>query len=39
VFLTRDARHADEVAAALRDSGVCRDARPAHGPVPGARVL
>jgi 4-diphosphocytidyl-2-C-methyl-D-erythritol kinase len=39
VFLTRDAGHADEVAAALRDSGVCRDARPAHGPVPGARVL
>jgi 4-diphosphocytidyl-2-C-methyl-D-erythritol kinase len=39
VFLTRDVRHAGEVAAALSESGVCRDARPAHGPVAGARVL
>jgi 4-diphosphocytidyl-2-C-methyl-D-erythritol kinase len=39
VFLTRDAGHAEEVAAALRAGGVCRDALPAHGPVAGARVL
>jgi 4-diphosphocytidyl-2-C-methyl-D-erythritol kinase len=39
VFLTRDAAHAGEVAAALESSGACREARPAHGPVAGARVL
>ncbi|HEU5109529.1 MAG TPA: 4-(cytidine 5'-diphospho)-2-C-methyl-D-erythritol kinase [Micromonosporaceae bacterium] len=39
VFLVRDARHADEVAEALRGSGTCRDALVAHGPVAGARAL
>ena len=39
VFLTRDASHAAEVAAALEASGTCRAARVAHGPVAGARVL
>ena len=39
VFLARDAPHADDVAAALRDWGVCRDAFATHGPVPGARPL
>lgn len=39
VFLTRDGRHAAEVAAALEASGSCRAAHAAHGPVAGARVL
>jgi 4-diphosphocytidyl-2-C-methyl-D-erythritol kinase len=39
VFLARGAGHAGEVAAALEDSGACRDAHLVHGPVAGARVL
>ncbi|HEX8628561.1 MAG TPA: 4-(cytidine 5'-diphospho)-2-C-methyl-D-erythritol kinase, partial [Catenuloplanes sp.] len=39
VFLTRDAAHAQDVADELVDAGVCRDARTARGPVPGARVI
>jgi 4-diphosphocytidyl-2-C-methyl-D-erythritol kinase len=38
VFLVADAAHAAQVADALTDSGCCRSARPATGPVPGARV-
>ncbi|WBB77569.1 4-(cytidine 5'-diphospho)-2-C-methyl-D-erythritol kinase [Micromonospora sp. WMMD882] len=38
VFLVRDAADAERIAAELTDAGVCRQARPAHGPVPGARV-
>jgi 4-diphosphocytidyl-2-C-methyl-D-erythritol kinase len=38
VFLATDAAHADEVAAALQAAGVCREARTARGPMPGARV-
>ncbi|GAA2505419.1 4-(cytidine 5'-diphospho)-2-C-methyl-D-erythritol kinase [Winogradskya humida] len=39
VFLTSDAAHAEKVAAGLRDSGVCRDAVAARGPMPGARAV
>ena len=35
-FLAKDAAAAADLAAALRSSGTCRDARPARGPVPGA---
>ena len=38
VFLCRDSASA-EVAAALDDSGTCRAARTATGPVPGARLI
>ena len=38
VFLAADAAHASRIAAELAGSTVCRDARPAHGPVAGARV-
>jgi 4-diphosphocytidyl-2-C-methyl-D-erythritol kinase len=38
VFLCRDAAHAAAVAAELEDRDVCRVARTAHGPVPGARL-
>ncbi|MCA2213845.1 4-(cytidine 5'-diphospho)-2-C-methyl-D-erythritol kinase [Jidongwangia harbinensis] len=37
-FLTRDANHAETVAAGLTAAGVCRQARTARGPMPGARV-
>ncbi|GAA1835838.1 4-(cytidine 5'-diphospho)-2-C-methyl-D-erythritol kinase [Luedemannella flava] len=39
VFLARDAAHAGAVAAALDASGTCREARVAHGPVAGARLI
>jgi 4-diphosphocytidyl-2-C-methyl-D-erythritol kinase len=39
VFLATDAGHAESVAAGLRAAGVCRDARPARGPMPGARIV
>ncbi len=39
VFLTRDGGHARAVAAALEDSGTCRAALAATGPVAGARVV
>jgi 4-diphosphocytidyl-2-C-methyl-D-erythritol kinase len=38
VFLAVDGAHAEAVAAGLADAGVCRQARTAHGPMPGARV-
>ncbi|PZM89925.1 MAG: 4-(cytidine 5'-diphospho)-2-C-methyl-D-erythritol kinase [Actinobacteria bacterium] len=38
VFLAADAAHADHLAAELTAAGVCRAARTAYGPVPGARV-
>ena len=38
VFLANDAGHAESVAAGLADAGVCREARTARGPMPGARV-
>lgn len=38
VFLAADAADASRIAAVLDTSGVCRAARTAHGPVPGARV-
>lgn len=38
VFLASDAADAERIAAELDGSGVCRAARTAHGPVPGARV-
>ncbi len=38
VFLTADAADAERVAAELEAAGVCRQARIAHGPVPGARI-
>lgn len=38
VFLTADAAHAGTVADRLVAAGVCRDARTARGPMPGARV-
>ena len=38
VFLATDASHAERVAAGLNDSGVCRLAVTARGPMPGARV-
>jgi 4-diphosphocytidyl-2-C-methyl-D-erythritol kinase len=39
VFLCRDAPHASTVAEALELARVCRVARPALGPVPGARLI
>lgn len=39
VFLAADARHAEALAKELVDSGTCRSAQPAHGPVPGARLV
>jgi 4-diphosphocytidyl-2-C-methyl-D-erythritol kinase len=39
VFLCRDAAAAESVVAALNDSGTCRSARTATGPVPGARLI
>ncbi len=39
VFLARDAGHADEIADEVEAAGVCREARTARGPVPGARVI
>jgi 4-diphosphocytidyl-2-C-methyl-D-erythritol kinase len=39
VFLARDARHAEALAKELVDSGTCRAAQAAHGPVAGARVV
>jgi 4-diphosphocytidyl-2-C-methyl-D-erythritol kinase len=39
VFLCKDATHASSVADALEAAGVCRLARPALGPVPGARLI
>ena len=38
VFLATDGPHAERVAARLSTSGVCREARTARGPMPGARV-
>ncbi len=38
VFLAADGPHAERVAARLNTSGVCREARTARGPMPGARV-
>jgi 4-diphosphocytidyl-2-C-methyl-D-erythritol kinase len=38
VFLATDAKHAETVAAGLTGAGVCREARTARGPMPGARV-
>ena len=38
VFLATDATHAEGIATELRASGLCRTARTAYGPVPGARV-
>jgi 4-diphosphocytidyl-2-C-methyl-D-erythritol kinase len=38
VFLAADGPHAERVAAGLNASGVCREARTARGPMPGARV-
>ncbi|MEV0428013.1 4-(cytidine 5'-diphospho)-2-C-methyl-D-erythritol kinase [Micromonospora sp. NPDC050495] len=39
VFLTSDEAHATRVAADLAAAGVCREARVAHGPVAGARII
>jgi len=39
VFLCRDSASAESIAAALNDSGTCRAARTATGPVPGARLI
>ncbi|SDY03277.1 4-diphosphocytidyl-2-C-methyl-D-erythritol kinase [Micromonospora pattaloongensis] len=39
VFLAADAAHGGRIAAELAAAGVCREARTAHGPVPGARVI
>jgi 4-diphosphocytidyl-2-C-methyl-D-erythritol kinase len=39
VFLAHDSRHAEVLAKMLTDSGTCRAAQPAHGPVAGARVV
>jgi 4-diphosphocytidyl-2-C-methyl-D-erythritol kinase len=38
VFLATDAGHAERLAAGLAAAGVCREARTARGPMPGARV-
>ncbi|MDT4989565.1 MAG: 4-diphosphocytidyl-2-C-methyl-D-erythritol kinase [Micromonosporaceae bacterium] len=38
-FLASDVRHAETLAAGLVDSGTCRSAQPAYGPVAGARVI
>jgi 4-diphosphocytidyl-2-C-methyl-D-erythritol kinase len=39
VFLAHDVRHAEVLAKMLTDSGTCRAAQPAYGPVAGARVV
>ncbi|HEX7745648.1 MAG TPA: 4-(cytidine 5'-diphospho)-2-C-methyl-D-erythritol kinase, partial [Micromonosporaceae bacterium] len=39
IFLAADAADAQRIAALLESAGVCRAARTAHGPVPGARVV
>jgi 4-diphosphocytidyl-2-C-methyl-D-erythritol kinase len=39
VFLAADVRHAESLAKELVDSGTCRAAQPAYGPVAGARVV
>jgi 4-diphosphocytidyl-2-C-methyl-D-erythritol kinase len=39
VFLARDASHATAIATDLERSGTCREARVAHGPVAGARLI
>lgn len=39
VFLVRDSGHADDVAAALDASHLCRSVRTAYGPVAGARLI
>jgi 4-diphosphocytidyl-2-C-methyl-D-erythritol kinase len=39
VFLAADAAHADRITAELTAAEVCRDARTAHGAVPGARMI
>lgn len=39
VFLAADAAGASRIAAELEAAGVCRAARTATGPVPGARVI
>jgi 4-diphosphocytidyl-2-C-methyl-D-erythritol kinase len=39
VFLASDVRHAESLAKELVDSGSCRAAQPAYGPVAGARVV
>jgi 4-diphosphocytidyl-2-C-methyl-D-erythritol kinase len=38
VFLATDSAHAESVALGLTRAGVCREARTARGPMPGARV-
>ncbi len=38
-FLASDVRHAESLAKELVDSGTCRAAQPAYGPVAGARVV
>jgi 4-diphosphocytidyl-2-C-methyl-D-erythritol kinase len=38
VFLATDGGHAERVAVELAAAGVCREARTARGPMPGARV-
>jgi 4-diphosphocytidyl-2-C-methyl-D-erythritol kinase len=38
VFLAADGPHAERVAATLNAAAVCREARTARGPMPGARV-
>jgi 4-diphosphocytidyl-2-C-methyl-D-erythritol kinase len=39
VFLATDAGHAEKVASGLNAAGVCREARTARGPMPGARLV
>jgi 4-diphosphocytidyl-2-C-methyl-D-erythritol kinase len=39
VFLASDSRHAEALAKELVDSGTCRAAQAAYGPVAGARVV
>ncbi|MEV0606868.1 4-(cytidine 5'-diphospho)-2-C-methyl-D-erythritol kinase [Polymorphospora rubra] len=39
VFLAADAADARRIAAELATTGVCREARTAHGPVAGARIV
>ncbi|MEV7622263.1 4-(cytidine 5'-diphospho)-2-C-methyl-D-erythritol kinase [Actinoplanes sp. NPDC089786] len=38
VFLATDSGHAERLATALTSAGVCREARTARGPMPGARI-
>ena len=38
VFLAKDPEHAMELAVALSGTGLCRSAKIATGPVPGART-